>query len=225
MTRHLRVDMRVTCGRMSQIPHTCGCGRHAGDMRIGLAWARGWWGCAKAHRPHHTQTTVSSARDPFARRQHLSHGEAAATHRRAIYREPDRLSLVEGRYPCLIAHHCCHSRVSGKRRVAKASKVLMPVRDAQPDGHTHELFVTAPTDARKQPDAVSHAASSAFQRLLAQSAALFRADQAMAARVAPCRSMTISSHLTRCRRSCSTEQSCLAVVVAGDDLPNRSAVA
>jgi len=56
--------------------------------------------------------------------------------------------------------------VSGRLGLAKL--VLMPVREAQPDGHTHELFVTAPTDARMRPDALSEAAPSTSKPVLAR---------------------------------------------------------
>ena len=35
-------------------------------------------------------------------------------------------------------------------RLAMAKLVLLPVREEQSDGHTHELFVTAPNDATHQ---------------------------------------------------------------------------
>jgi hypothetical protein len=51
-------------------------------------------------------------------------------------------------------------------RLGLAKLVLLPVRETQADGHTHELFVTAPTDMRQQatPAAPAHQPSSAQPR-------------------------------------------------------------
>jgi hypothetical protein len=47
--------------------------------------------------------------------------------------------------------------IVGRLRIAKL--VLLSVREGQIDGHTHELLITAPTDARRQEEAAERTQS------------------------------------------------------------------
>jgi hypothetical protein len=49
-------------------------------------------------------------------------------------------------------------------RLAMAKLVLLPVREEQSDGHTHELFVTAPNDATHQAAAKGTQSAPKYQR-------------------------------------------------------------